>query len=283
MKKTLLGVIVFAFVFSGCALTVRNVAWPQAQEQPAWYIPGYIYSLEEAVSILKGMSAGASINGVNISSVETDKFSFRAALKWQEIYENKEYVPSYGGFFIGWDYVPTYGGSYQTNTTTLNKEENISVDFKDISDITINGRVLYISGLKMAVITCNSRAEAKKYADAFYSMLRLNGLKLNASYGFSFNAMSVEQENEIKRKGMVAASVFAGGPAEKAGLKPGDIIYEANGVPVKVAGDLAKALKSEKGTTKTEEIKVLHWEKTAGPPQEINWEKRLLMIKPVAR
>ncbi|HRU38601.1 MAG TPA: PDZ domain-containing protein [Candidatus Goldiibacteriota bacterium] len=275
----MIAILVLA-AFSGCSFTVKNVRWPETGGQPLWYKPAYIYSPEEASSVLKGLIAGASINGRPISTVDVDKFTLRAGQKWQETYENTEYVPSFGGFFIGWNYVPTYSGSYQTNTTTLNKENNISINFRDITDITINGRVLYISAGNMSVIVCASYADAQKFGDAFYSMLKNTGGKLGASYGFSFSDINDDQAKEAGIKGAVAEVVYANGPAEKAGLKPADVIYEAAGRPVASSKDLVEAFRAN-GTSRTIELKVFHWEKAGN--ETIKWEKRLVSIRPVER
>jgi len=277
--KKLVILAMAVMLFSGCSYTVKNVKWPDSGGQPQWYRPAYIYSGEEAASVLKGLVAGASINGRPISTVDVDRFTMRAGQKWQETYENTEYVPSFGGFFIGWNYVPVYSGSYQTNTTTLNKENHISVNFRDITDITINNRVLYISAGNMAVIVCQSWADAQKFGDAFYSMRRLAAGKLPASYGFSFSDINNEQLNEAGIKGAVTETVYSGGPADRAGLRPSDIIYEAAGRQVDTSGALVEAFKSN-GIGNVIEMKVFHMEKRG---DNIKWEKRLVTVKPVER
>lgn len=283
MRKAIAFFALVLSLLSGCSFSTKTVNWPAESMNDTWYKPSIIYSMDEASSVLKGLPAGASINGRNISTVDVDKFTIRISQRWQEVQENSEYVPSYGGFFIGWDYVPVYGGSYQKTSTTLNKEDNVAVNFRDISDISINGRVLYVSSTNMAVLVCQSYAEAQKYADAFYSMMKVNGLKLPASYGFSFSAMTKDQEREIKKTGAVTAVVYAGGPADRAGLRPTDIIYDTNGIPVKNPEDVVNAIRSTSGVGKALELKVVSWQKPGGDPYTVKWEKRKITIKPVER
>ncbi|MBN1114849.1 MAG: PDZ domain-containing protein [Oligoflexia bacterium] len=282
MRKAIMLFIPVLLMLSGCSFSTKTVNWPAESSGETWYRPAFIYSMDEAVSVLKSLPAGASINGRGISSVDVDKFTIRISQKWQETYENTEYVPSFGGFFLGWNYVPVYSGSNQTTVTTYNKENNVAVNFRDITDISINNRVLYIASSPMAVFVCSSYAEAQKYGDAFYSMMKANGLKLGASYGFSFSSMTADQEKEIKKKGAVVSVVYGGGPADKAGLRPRDVIYEVNGVTVETPEAAAKALISG-GFSKAAELKVLHWEKPGGDAYTIKWEKRLVTVKPVAR
>lgn len=283
MKKMILFLFVSVILISGCSISVKTVYWPEQNMNFSWYKPAFIYSADEAMSVLKGLTAGASINGRNISTVDIDKFTIRVSQKWQEVQQNSEYVPSYGGFFIGWDYVPVFGGSYQKTSTTLNKEDNVAVNFRDISDISINGRVLYISSASMAVLVCNSQAEAQKFGDAFYSMMKINGLRLPASYGFTFGAMTQDQEKEIKKTGPVIAVVYSGGPADRAGLRPTDIVYETNGIKVKTPEDIVNAIKKTSGEFKALELKVVSWQRTGPDSYTVKWEKRGITIKPVER
>lgn len=278
-KKILLLFVVSVIFLSGCANTLRTVSWPSRQSGTEWYKPQYVYSQEEAVSILKSLAGGGKIYGRGISFADADQFTFRANIRWQEVHSQTDYVPSYSGFFVGWNYIPVYGGSYQTTTNTLNKEENVSLDFRSISDILIEDRVLYVSSSKNLAIDCGTKAAAQKYADAFYSMLRANGQKLPPSAGWYFGDLSEEQIADIGFKGALVLGVHNGGPAQKAGLEIGDIIYEAAGKSVENAKALARIISE----TRNPELKVINWKKDADYPGKIHWEKRLIKIKPVER
>ena len=262
MKLKLVHVLLLSFVISGCANTLRTVNWPNQQSGTDWYRPQYVYSLEEAVSVLKSLAGGGKIYGRGISFADADKFTFRANIRWQEIQSQTDYVPSYSGFFIGWDYIPVYGGSYQTTTNTLNKEENVSLDFRSISDILIMNNVLYVFSSTPLSIDCGTKASAQKYADAFYSLLRANGQKLPPSTGYSFGDLSDEQISDTGFKGALVYSVYNGGPAQKAGLENINIIYEAAGKSVENAKGLALILSENKNA----ELKVISWKKDPDDP-----------------
>ncbi len=279
MSKKILLIILSAFFLAGCANTIRNVSWPNQQSGADWYRPQYVYSQEEALSVLKSLAGGGKIHGRSISFADADKFTFRANIRWQEILSQTDYVPSYSGFFVGWNYIPVYGGSYQTTTNTLNKEENVSLDFRSISDILIMNNVLYVFSSTSLSIDCGTKASAQKYADAFYSLLRANGQKLPPSTGYSFGNLSDEQISDTGFSGALVYSVYNGSPAQKAGLENANIIYEAAGKSVENAKGLAQILSENKNA----ELKVISWKKDPDDPYKIDWEKRLIKIKPVER
>lgn len=279
MKLKLMHVLLVSFVISGCANTLRTVNWPERYSSTDWYRPQYNYSQEEAVSILKTLAGGGKIYGRGISFADADKFTFRANIRWQEIQSQTDYVPSYSGFFIGWDYIPVYGGSYQTTTNTLNKEENVSLDYRSITDMLIMNNVLYILSSKPVSIDCGTKASAQKYADAFYSMLRSVGQKLPPSAGWYFGDLNDEQISDTGFTGALVLGVYSGGPAHKAGLEAGNIIYEAAGKSVEDAKSLAQIL----SVNRNAELKVISWAKDPDEPGKILWEKRLIKIKPVER
>jgi serine protease Do len=71
------------------------------------------------------------------------------------------------------------------------------------------------------------------------------GLQMTAVPKDSFQEFGLKS-----RAGALVSSVVAGGPAEKAGVKPGDVIIEYNGKPVSNTTDLQKMVSATKpGTT----------------------------------
>jgi serine protease Do len=70
--------------------------------------------------------------------------------------------------------------------------------------------------------------------------------------GVSVGAVPRENFEELglkERKGALVISVSSGGPADKAGLQPGDIILEVNGKPIASRDELVRLVVSLKPTT----------------------------------
>jgi len=266
----------------GCAMTIMRNPWPQ----PAgvkWYVPEYYYQQDEAVSILKTLSAGGFANGQKISGVDVDKYIMLINMKWQEIYSTTDYTPSYGGFFIGWNYIPVYSGSYQTSNIAVDKSINVSVSFREIKDIQIMGESVYLfEESKSTVINCGNAVTPQRAADAVRSMMRINGVSLAGSFGFSFAEVNKEQAEYSGRSGIYIASVFDGGPAQKAGIEVSDIILEINSRKIEKIEECAAALKAAALSGKKIDILVLNTKVPEGA-SKILWEKRLASIKPATR
>ena len=290
MKKILILFLVFLFFLVGCA-TVKKSPWQRPYYYYSIYVPQKIYDFEEAMANLQNLQSDMRINGRTPSEIIVDKYSFKAKIKWTETYSQTDYVPTYGGFFIGWNYIPTYSGSYQTSHSTVQKEDTIILPFKDIYDIILGGYYLYlnlITGKTLTFYLSNSSL-VQKMADSIYSIMQIHSIKLSPITGFSYAETTDEEKlSYINKKSKVVyvASILLDSPAQLAGLSPNDIILEINNEKItdinQCSNVFFKALNDYlNDNNKIIKIKVFHFEENQD--KTINWEERLIKLKPAIR
>ncbi|MBP7792425.1 MAG: PDZ domain-containing protein [Candidatus Goldbacteria bacterium] len=290
MKKNLIFFIIFIlFVFS-CA-TIKKSPWQLSGNDYSVYIPEKIYSFEEAAANLQNVQSELWINGHQPTDIFVDKYSFKAKLKWTETYSQTDYVPSYGGFFIGWNYVPTYSGTYQTSYSNVQKEDTIILTFKDIYDIILGNNYLYVNlntGKTLSFYMTN-RNFVQKMADSIYSILLFHDIKLSPIIGFSYSETSDEEKlNYINKKSKIVyvASVLNNSPAKLAGLSQNDVILEINDQKITDINHCSEIFVNAlndylKDNNKIIKIKVFHFDEDKN--KLINWEERLIKLKPALR
>ncbi|MBM3295950.1 MAG: trypsin-like serine protease, partial [Candidatus Aminicenantes bacterium] len=105
--------------------------------------------------------------------------------------------------------------------------------------IGINSNILTPSGGNVGIGFAIPSSMAKKVV----LQLKEKGQVVRGMLGVQIATRPIDQDtqkslNLKSRKGALINSVTAGGPAEKAGLKPYDVVIEVNGQPVENANDL---------------------------------------------
>lgn len=281
--------IFILFIFS-CA-TIKKSPWQLSDYNYSAYVPERIYDFEESMANLQNVQSDLRINGRQPTDIFVDKYSFKAKLKWTETYSQTDYVPSFGGFFIGWNYIPTYSGTYQTSYSTVQKEDTIILPFKDIYDIILGNNYLYINlstGKTLSFNLPNANL-IQKMADSIYSILQIHNIKLPPITGFSYSETDDEEKLSYinkKTKVVYVASVLSNSPAQLAGLSQNDIILEINNEKItdinQCSNVFVKALNDyHADNKKIIKIKVFHFEE--GRDKLINWEERLIKLKPALR
>ncbi len=290
MKKIYIILLIFLLIFANCA-TVKKSPWKRSDYYYSVYIPEKIYDFEEALANLQNLQSDLWINGRTPSEIVVDKYSFKAKLKWTETYSQTDYVPSYGGFFIGWNYIPTYSGTYQTSYSTVQKENTIILPFKDIYDIILGVNHLYLNLTtgKSLTFYLPNRNLVQKMADSIYSIMQVHSIKLPPITGFSYAETTDEGKlSYINKKSKVVyvASVLLDSPAQLAGIAPTDVILEINNEKItdinQCSNVFIKALNDYlNDNNKIIKIKVFHFNE--GQDKAINWEERLIKLKPAIR
>jgi serine protease Do len=109
--------------------------------------------------------------------------------------------------------------------------------------IGINSQIYSLSGGYIGISFAVPIDEVMRIAD----QLRKTGRVARGRLGVEIGAMSKEVAESLglgQARGVEVARVEAGGPAEKGGIKVGDIILKFNGVPVEGAGDLPRLVAS---------------------------------------
>lgn len=278
--------LVLVFVLSGCMNTIMKDQWVY-NTQYKWYKPAKIYSGEEAEANLKNAQDSITINGRQPSEIVTDKYSLRATMRWQEIEQREDTVSYSGGSFWGWDYVPTFGSSTQITNITHNKENSVTVPYKDITNIIIadNSVSLGFEGGKVVSLVSSGGISLQKLADSFYSLSKFLGNRLKIDAGFSYAVLSERKAAMLGLDyGIYVPWVFIGSPAAKSGLEVNDVILEVNGETITKRTniqDVVDRMVEEAGKKGYFDMTVMHWEQSG--KDVIKWEKRAMKIYPVVR
>ncbi len=131
--------------------------------------------------------------------------------------------------------------------------------------VGINSQIISRSGGFMGISLAIPIDEAMRVAD----QLRATGKVTRGRVGVQIGEVSKEVADALglsKAEGAMVSSVEADGPAEKAGVQPGDVILKFNGEPIKRWSDLPRIVGETKpGTTTNMEV----------------WRKRKSIILPV--
>ncbi len=290
MKKYSLFFLILILFICSCA-TIKKSPWQLSGYSYSAYVPEKIYNFEEAMANLQNIQSDLWIKGYKPSDIVVDRYSFKAKLKWTETYSQTDYVPTYGGFFIGWNYIPTYSGTYQTSHSTVQKEDTVILPFKDIYDMILSYDYLFIylnTGKNLSFRLSNSKL-VQKMADSIYSILLVHNIKLSPITGFSCSETEDEEKLSYinkKTKVVYVTDVLLNSPARLAGLSQNDIILEINGEKITDINQFSKvyvrALNDYfKDNKKIINIKVFHFEENKD--KLINWEERLIKLTPAIR
>lgn len=184
-----------------------------------------------------------------------------------ETQTTSQWVPSWGGTWVGGRYVPYSGGSTVTTQTPQRKEATIWFAYRDVQMLILMQWtkdnpdnpwpwclhvILQAAAGDVApeaVTFCAQRADlARKAFDALFTLITSASatsgnfqLKFIANAGAS-HAEDFDAEFDTQRRfkklgwpnttGYLVGFVIPGSPAEAAGLKTDDIIFDVGGVPI---------------------------------------------------
>lgn len=115
--------------------------------------------------------------------------------------------------------------------------------------VGINSQILSRSGGFMGISFAIPMDEATRVAD----QLRINGRVVRGRIGVTIGEVTKDVAESLglgKASGALVRSVESGGPAEKAGVEPGDIITRFDGKPVERSSDLPRFVGNTKPGTK---------------------------------
>lgn len=235
----------------GCSTTAPSI-WPTASSQ-IWlhYTPEPMASPDEAIGTIKNLQQNFVewSGGVPLTALDVDSFGLRAKWEWTEVTQQTNYVPSYGGFFAGYNYVPVYSGSYQTETYSTEKRDMLVIPFEDVRGLTLfhmpdlarefkYGLVVAATEKEIPLRVADERSQ-RQLANAIYTLAAARGADLQGlSVGLRLSELTPEQREAIGlpgETGLLVWSVAKGSPAEKAGIQFLDVLMEVNGQPVKPA------------------------------------------------
>jgi S1-C subfamily serine protease len=174
-------------------------------------------------------------------------------------------VPSYGGTWVGGKYIPYNGGSYQTHQTQNQMEERSVVEFPKVGMVDIQHypnidreykwgvAVTYADGSGMVAFRTGNQQTAHNLANAIATLATAAGARLYTPSGMFF--LNDVADNDKQRKqmkwtadsGVFITNVLAGSPAAGAGLRPKDVIVEANGTEIKTVNHWRQTVQTALG------------------------------------
>jgi hypothetical protein len=237
-------ILVIMVICAGTVVGAQQLEDKDLTAAPVWYQPHILASIEEASNTFNNFAAFFSDwAGGEIKKLNADHSGVRlvAVITWTNT--NTEWVPNYGGFFLGSSYVPYTGGNYQTTQTPQSSETQISIPANDITNIKLLQFPYLERDYKWGVdirftngsnITLRARNldTAQKIADALATLAVANGCKLPSPIGLISQTENTAAEfTRLKwtGNGILVNGVFSDSPAGQAGLVLDDIITEVNG------------------------------------------------------
>ncbi len=245
-----LAVIVLLLALPGVCAAVE-LGSPNMVTQYAWYKPAFLPSAEAAMSTIRNLGANRVFSGWNgyddILDVDVDKYGLRVRGVLNQVKTQGQWVPSYGGTWVGGKYIPYNGGSYQTYQTHNQMEERSVVEFPKVGDVSIEYysnldrpykwgvAVKYADGSGQVAFRTPNWQAANNLANAIATLAVSAGARLYTPSGI-FMSEDVQLRKQLKwtaDSGIVVTTVLPGSPAAGAGLRNQDVIVEANGVEVR--------------------------------------------------
>ncbi len=245
---------VVAALAAGCA--TAPVIWPGdayggARVRYFTLPPEPPMPAEQAIGTIKNLQTRfCTWQGHDISALEVDRFGLRLRATWTETSSGTNYVPSYGGFFVGNSYVPTYGGSYQPWSRTEGREETVVIPFDKVNEVRL---VFYGDlnrpnkwGVWFGQEGSNGEGEAVRFLEQRYALefiaaasalIQAQGKDLSrkGEDGVYWKDLTPAQTQDLAQAGLTAMKVVAfvlkDSPADKAGVWEGDVIRSFEKTP----------------------------------------------------
>ncbi len=264
IKKLIVGTVVgvaLCLTMSGCSTTTTTQSiWPAASPH-IWlnYTPERANSADQTLGVLKNLQQSFVEwdAGEHFSSFDVDEYGLRAKWEWTEAHEQTSYVPSTGGFFVGWDYVPTYGGSYQTQTYTTQHNDMFIISFADIKTLRLYHMPIFPRNYKYGLIVVTDKGQTAlrvsdekslfQVANALATLALLQGATLpKFTFGVQLQPLTpVQRENIslLSETGLLVTKIAKGSYAEKAGVQFLDVLLEFDGMPLNEPMDFVRALR----------------------------------------
>jgi hypothetical protein len=143
--------------------------------------------------------------------------------------------------------------SARTYDMPTQKKKIVVLPFRGIDSVALLDRgeaaMFYLdTGMRVQLVGDNA-AVARKLANSVMTLAQANGNQTLPDYGFeiAMNGLSDRHKAALNLDhGIVVGPVESGGPAEKAGVEPGDVLLDINGQAVNSREDFLAQLKSGK-------------------------------------
>lgn len=231
-----------------------------------WWAPTAMGSTGSAIATLRNLlNQFCQWNGASSrQQLDVDSFGLRLTGFIEGTNTTYQYVPHYGGYWVGNKYVPYTGGSTQPVQTPYSNQYSITIPIKNIRTMEMQYysnlnrdykwglNIIYEDGTN-TTLRGASMGVMSQVGDALTTLVLASGKRLYSPTGAYFYSKSEALEQTHRKKlnwpqenGAVITGMDNGNsPAAAAGLKPDDIILKANGVEVK-SGDHWRQIVQEK-------------------------------------
>lgn len=250
----MLATVVFLLALPGVCAAVE-LGSPNMIYQNMWYKPAFLPSAEAAMGTIRNLGANKTFSGWNgyddILEVDVDKYGLRVRGVFNQVKTQGQWVPSYGGTWVGGKYIPYNGGSYQTYQTNNQLEERSVVEFPKVLMVDIQHypnidreykwgvAVTYNDGSGLVAFRAPNWQTANSLANAIATLAVSAGSRLYTPTGAFFLVNTADNDKQRKQmkwtadSGVYLTDVLADSPAAVAGLRAKDVIVEANGTEIK--------------------------------------------------
>ena len=216
-------------------------------ESTVWYQPMPVGSLTEAAGTISNLAQFfVSYDGTQIDKFVVNREGIAVATTSTSVQNNSQWVPSYGGPWIGGRYVPYYGGSTVTSQVPVTRHGQAWLGMANLSGIYLSYlpnktnhwgvSFQYKDGTRLEVRTAQPTL-ARQFADAAITLAIETdpAVLAYAQVGISYKNIESKDARRLKwapKTGMLITAVWAGSPAEAGGLRVDDVLTEINGTPI---------------------------------------------------
>lgn len=233
------------------ALAGLWIAAPAAQAedmwayQYQWYEPEPRASVDQAASTIISLQKFFTLyGGMNIDQIVVTREGLAIHASETTIQSNNQYVPSYGGSWVGNQYVPYYGGTTVTSQVPVTAQGQAYVSYKDLNRVGL----LYFPGLRNhwgvdfigrepaynVTLRTSDEGLARQFANAALTLMKAANPAVMDNFDElglwgTWNDGKAFKKAKYKGTGFYVTQVARGGPAERAGVQKGDIWNSING------------------------------------------------------
>lgn len=307
MVKALLSVIkAFADILR--LLLVASLALvvvPPAQAEPdpwawdyVWYEPEPAGSIDQAANTITNLQTFMTVySGIRIDRIVITREGLAIHARETGVQKQSDYVPSSGGSWVGSTYVPYYGGSTVTSYVPVSSESQAYIQFKGLSGVYLlyfpnrpykwAVHFAYNDPAKNVTLRTSDEGLARQFANASVTLARpvspgvIEDPRLLTLLGFDFLLDDHKDAKKAAKKakwtrggGIFVIGVSRGGPAEAAGLKIGDIVFEIDGQPISRSNPATAVLTERAQSRLAFPVDLKVWRNNAEVPLRIdvkNW------------
>lgn len=236
------------------ALAVISVQPVQAADSDwdyewVWYTPRPSTDVNEAAKVLTNLQPFFSnYGGLMIDRMVITRTGLAIHASQTTVQQQSQYVPSFGGSWVGNTYVPYYGGSTVTQQVPVTSQSQVFISYPDLQAVELlrfprlrfgwGVHFVHRDPAKTITLRTSDEGLARQFADAAFTLAvsaNTNLATIQDSLGLSGvwdDAKAAKKARWAAIKGFYVAETAIGGPAAKAGLQAGDIVFESNGRPL---------------------------------------------------